>query len=58
MENVLYNKKCIYLILILLICILFRVLQNTIQMKYKQDDLTLVSAYYQMKSKYSNEEYY
>ena len=48
----------ILFIIILLFCVRFIIYKFYIKYKYQQDDLTIVSAYYKIKSKHKPEEYY
>ena len=52
-----YKKKIVQLNLVIIIYSIFVVIFNNHKHKHFEDDLTLVSAYYQMKSKHSNIEY-
>ena len=52
-----FKNKIILLILIIVICAIFEIIFINHKYKYFKDDLTLVSAYYQVKSKHSNYEY-
>ena len=55
-KNICHFKSICIKNLWLILVILFYILNN-IKLKYEQDDLTIVTAYYKIKSKHSVEEY-
>ena len=61
MKNKTFKNKChyksIYIKNLWLILVILFYIHNNIKLKYEQDDLTIVSAYYKIKSKHSVEEY-
>lgn len=61
MKNKTFKNKChyksIYIKNLWLILVILFYIHNNIKLKYEQDDLAIVSAYYKIKSKYSVEEY-
>ena len=61
MKNKTFKNKCqtksIYIKNLWLILVILFYIHNNIKLKYEQDDLTIVTAYYKIKSKHTVEEY-